>query len=104
LYTVRIAGEKEAASLLIPNSEGEHSAQPVHHIGAVARVKMKERFCIRSCAEMRTIRFKLDPQLRVVVDLPVKHDDETAIVTAHRLRCAVGQIEDGEASVSEPAT
>src|SRR5438270_12258274 len=52
---------------------------------------------------MRTIRFKLDPQLRVIVDLSVKHNDETAIITCHWLRCAVGQIDDGEAAVPEPA-
>src|SRR5437868_11289755 len=52
---------------------------------------------------MRTIRLKLDPQLWVVVNLSVKHDDDAAIITCHWLRCAVGQIDDGEAAVPEPA-
>src|ERR1700756_530563 len=41
--------------------------------------------------------------VRIVADFSVKNDDEAAIITCHRLGCAVGQINDGEAAVPEPA-
>jgi hypothetical protein len=47
---------------------------------------------------------ELDAQLRVVVDLAVEHDDETAVFTCHRLGSTVGKVDDREPSMPEAAT
>ena len=50
------------------------------------------------------VGLELRAQLRIVVDLAVEHDDETAVFTRHRLGGAVGKVEDRQPTMPEAAT
>ena len=98
LDAVRVAREEEAAPCFVPDCECEHAAQPMHHLGAMTRVEVQEHLRIGGRAEARAVGLELDAQLRIVVDLAVEHDDEPAVFTDHRLRSALGEIDDRRAA------
>ncbi len=53
LDAVRVASMKELVPVLIPDRETEHTAQPVHHRCAVARVEVQKRLRIGGRPEAR---------------------------------------------------
>ena len=75
----------------------------MHHLGAVARVEMQERLRVGGRAEARAVGLEVHAQLRIVVNLAVEHDDETAVFTCHRLGSTVGKVEDREPSMPQAA-
>ena len=103
LDAVGVAGKKEFAPHSIPDGEGEHAAQPVHHRGAVARVEVQKRLRIGGRAEARAGSLEFCAQRLVVVDLAVEGDDNIAVHTRHRLGCAIRQVEDRQPPMPKPA-
>ena len=65
---------------------------------------MQQHFRVGGRAEARAVGLEFRAQLRIVVDLAVEHDDEPAVVTHHRLRSSVGEIDDREPSMPQAAT
>ena len=55
LDAVGIARKEEATPRLVPDGESEHATEPMHHLGAVARVEMQQRLRVGGRAEARAV-------------------------------------------------
>src|ERR1700758_5329472 len=75
----------------------------MHQSFSITRVKMENSFGIGCCAEPDSCAFEFGAQLRVVVDFSVEHDDQTTVITHHRLGRAVGKIDDRKSPMTESA-
>jgi hypothetical protein len=75
----------------------------MYHLGAVPRVKMQERLRVGSRTETGTVPLEFSAELRIVVDLAVEHDDESTVVTFHRLGSSVGKVDDRKPSMPQTA-
>jgi len=74
-----IACEEHFPLVCIENGKGEHAAQAPHAIVFPLLVGMNNGFGIRMCLEDVSRIFEYDPQLPVVVDLPVEGDPDRLI-------------------------
>src|SRR2546430_6683187 len=100
---VGVACKEDAAPHLVPDCECEHATEPMHHLGAVARVEVQERLRVGGRAEACTLGFELHTQLRIIVNLDIEHNDGAAALSCHRLGSAVGKIDDRKASMPQAA-
>src|SRR4029077_12777564 len=91
---VWIACKKDRVLLLVPNPECVHATEIVAHSRALGGIEMKQHLRIRLCAKDTSCSFELSSQRLVVVNLPIEGDDEFAIGAFHRLRCAIGEVDD----------
>src|SRR5206468_3606446 len=89
LDAVKITREKDCALRFIPDHEGEHPAKLLHHLGAVTRIQMQQHLGVGRRSETNSASFEFFPQSGVVIDLPIKYNDEAAVFAGHRLRCAL---------------
>ena len=96
-----VAGEDEAARPTVQDCEGEHAAQAAHAAGPVHLVGPQDDLGVGRRGKAGTARFQLAAQLAKVVDLPVEHDQDRAIVAGHGLIPGC-QVDDGQPPVSEP--
>ena len=99
-----VADQKELTFVFIPNAEGEHAAQSVHHVRAVLGVETEQDLGIGAGAEAVSLRFQLLLQFAVVIDLTVEGYAVTPIGRSHGLRTGLAQVDDRETSMSEPDT
>ncbi len=98
-----IAGEQEPVLARIEERKGEHSGQAPHAIGPVFLVQMEDHLAVALRAERVPLGQKLLPELPEVVDLPVRHQRDAAVLVAHRLIRLGGKIDDREAAMPERA-
>ena len=97
----RIAGQQEPALPRIPQAEGEHAAQRLDHGRAALLVELQHHLGVGVGTEATALGFELGLELAVIVDLAVEGDGERAVGAVHRLRAALGKIDDGEPPVGE---
>src|SRR6266540_3811402 len=88
----------------IPDSEGEHSAQPGQTIDTPLLVGADDRFRIRARAEAVAQALKLSAEMLEVVDLAVECDPYVAARVRHRLAARFGKVDDRKAAVPQRAT
>ena len=74
-----VACEQERARLFIPQSEGEDAVEMREKIRAPFGVSREQDFRVRVGAKLSPARFKLAPQLAVVVNLAVENYREATI-------------------------
>ena len=55
LDAVEIARQKQFAAAVVPDREGEHAAQAMHHRRPIAGVQMQQHLGIAACAEMHPL-------------------------------------------------
>src|SRR5262245_62271815 len=72
LFADAISRQKEPTTTLIPDSEGEHSAQSGQTTFAPLLIGVDDRFRIRARAETVAQAFKLAAEMLKVVDLAVE--------------------------------
>jgi len=75
LDPVAVAREHETPGLGIPDRDREHPAESPHVLRAVAPVEVEMDFGIAVGPEDVALALELSPQLGIVVDLAVLHDD-----------------------------
>src|SRR5262245_8590732 len=103
LFTYPVAGQEQPSPLPIPDSEGEHPAQPGQTIDAPLLVCVDDRFRVSAGAEIVSEALKLPAQLLKVVDFAVERDLNAAIRVRHRLASRFGQINDRKTAMPQRA-
>ena len=97
----RVARQQQGLFGCIPQGKGVHAAQVLQHGRAFGLVQVQQDFGVGFGAEDVALRFELAAQFAVVVDLAVEGDDELAVGAVHRLRAALGEVDDGQAAVAQ---
>src|SRR5262245_8485284 len=103
LFTYPVAGQKETSPLSIPDSEGEHPAQPGQTINAPLLVRVDDRFSISAGAEIVSEALKFPAQLLKVVDFAVERDQKASVRIRHWLASRFGQINDRKTAMPQRA-
>lgn len=98
-----VARREQTAPPGVPDHERVHTAQALDHGRAVAPVEVQQAFRVAGRAEAASLRFKLRPQLAVIVDLAVEGDvgAQRIVVEGHRLGAGIAQIEDRKPPVRQ---
>ena len=91
-----IAREHEPALAAVPESYGEHPAQPVDKAGTVLLVEVHEHLGVALRGKPMTLGLQLRPLFPVVVDLAVLDDPDRAVFVADGL-VAAGEVDDRQA-------
>ena len=92
-----IAGTEKLLFPGIPDHKGKHSAQPVKDLHTVLTVPVQQDLRIRPGPEAVSSALELLPQFTIVINFPVKSDDQPAVFSTHRLIPAL-KINDRQAS------
>ena len=98
----RIARQQQRALLGIPQAEGKHAAQLLHHVRAAVVVELQQHLGVGAAAEGVAALGEFLAQLAVIVDLAVEGDGVAATGAVHRLRAGRAQVDDGEPLMGEP--
>ena len=96
-----VSREEEPLSPCVPDGEGEHPRDALRQRVAPLLVAVDEDLGIAAAAEDMSARDELRAQIEVVVDLAVERDPDGAVLVAHRLRAGRGEIDDGQAAMTE---
>jgi hypothetical protein len=75
----------------------------MYHLGAVTRVEMQEHLRVGGRAKAGALCLEFGTELRIIVDLAIEYDDETAVFTGHWLGSTVGEVDDRKPSMPEGA-
>src|SRR5215475_8701941 len=97
-----VARAEEATSPPVPDRKSIHPLQSLQAIFAPMQISLQQRFRIRVGFEAVTARFQLRPQFPEVVDLAVENYPGRAVGRGHWLKSAIRQIENRQATMSEP--
>ncbi len=96
-----VPGEQESLLLEVQEGEGEHPVQLLDAGGAAFFVQVDDDFGIGVRLELVAFLLKLSPQFAEVIDLAVEHNPDGAVLVAHRLPAGLGEVNDGQARVTE---
>ena len=80
-----VARYQQSTALDVPESDGEHPAQPVEKAVAQFLVEMCDHFRVAPTGESMTLGFEFLPQSLVVVDLSVEDNPDRFIFVRHGL-------------------
>ena len=97
-----VTSHEERARPTVPEREREHAAQEAQRIGPVRLVEVQDRLGVAVGSERVATAFQLPPQRLEVVDLPVEHEPQRAVLVGHRLRGSCREVDDAEPPHSEP--
>ena len=97
-----VAREHRAPRRVLDQAEREHPRQPVEHPLAPLGPALQQHLGVGVREERMARPLELRAQLAVVVDDPVEDDRQPERVVDHRLRAALGQVDDREPPVGEP--
>src|SRR5215475_1477373 len=104
LFADPVSRQEESPPPPIPDSEGEHSAQPGKATRAPLLVGVDDDFGTRARAETMAQTFKLAAESLKVVELAVERDLYVAARVRHRLAARFGKIDDRKTAVPQRAT
>src|SRR6185503_10402267 len=96
-----IARKNKPSPRRVPNRKREHSSKLLDRAWAVFFVKMNDSFGVAGCLILMAARFKIRPQVAMVIDLAVVDDPHAAVFIRHRLMPA-RQIHDRQSPVPQP--
>jgi hypothetical protein len=100
LDPVGIAREQQLLFRRVPQPKSVHAAQRVEHFHAAVAIQVQEHLGIGAGAKDVTAFLQLAAQRSVVVDLAVERHRQPTIRGLHRLRRAIGEIDDRETPVT----
>src|SRR5438132_1513831 len=95
-----IPGKDQVAVDDVPDGEGKHAVQAGHELTSVLFVRVDENFRVRRGAEPVAAALQLVAELAEVVDFPVLHDPDGAVLIRDRLSPRL-QVDDAEAADAE---
>src|ERR1700722_11608884 len=98
-----VSDEPEPARLCIPQSDGKHAAEFLETSDAPLLKSMQNHFGVRVMGfpAANAEHFELAPDLGMVVDFAVEDDLQRSVAIAHGLGSSIGQINDGQAAMSQ---
>jgi hypothetical protein len=96
-----IAGQGETFLAGIPDGEGEHAVEAWEAIGTILCPGLEEDFRVGLGLEHDPTGLQIPSKFDIVVNFPVKNDVPPTVGGGHGLSAA-GQVENTEATVSQP--
>jgi SAM-dependent methyltransferase len=84
------------------DGEREHASKPLNALFPFLAVQFEEHLSISAGREPVAATLQECPDLGKIVDLPVEHESDGTIGCQHRLRRRLREIEDFQASMSQP--
>ena len=102
LDAIGVTRQEEPLALGIPNREGKHTPQVVHHRLALLVVEVQQNLGIRLAAKHPAFGFEAFAEGAIIVDLTVKRHDELTVSARHRLRASLRKIDDRETPMPKP--
>jgi len=101
LLAEAVAGHEQPAAAGVPESEGEHAAQMGDTVVAILFVEVEDGFGVAVRTELVTATLEIPAERPEVVDLPVEHHAQRAVLVRHRLVRAVAEIDDLQAAAGQ---
>ena len=92
----------EFACLPVPQRQGEHAGSPPQGLcEAPARNSRQQRLGIRMATPLRrsACSGKFVPQIKMIIDFAVEHENEAAAIRDHRLVTGKRPVDDGQTPV-----
>ena len=96
-----VAREHAAPRRVLDEAEREHADEPVEQPLAPLLPALQQHLGVAGGAEAHPRALELRPQLLVVVDDAVEDDRQAELVVDHRLRAALGEVDDREPAMHE---
>ena len=97
-----VAGQGEPLLVAVPDRQPEHAVEAVERVVPPLRERLEHDLGVGVGREGAAERLQLGAQVEVVVDLAVVGDHVAPVGGVHRL-LAVGDVDDGQPPVREPA-
>ena len=94
-----VGGQQHAAMAIVPDGEGKHAAQLLHHFSAPLLIAVNNDFSIGMGAEGVSGGNQLRAQFLKVINLAVEGDPDGFIFIAHGLMPRGGKIDDRKPAV-----
>ena len=91
-----VPGAEQLARPAVPDGEGEHAAEPVHHVLADQGVGLQQHLGVAARPQHHALLPQLGSQLQVVVNLAVEDHPVALVGRPHRLMAALRQVDDGQ--------
>ena len=91
-----VPGAEQLARPAVPDGEGEHAAEPVHHVRADQGVGLQQHLGVAARPQHHALLPQLGSQLQVVVNLAVEDHPVALVGRPHRLMAALRQVDDGQ--------
>ncbi|MNK76733.1 hypothetical protein D3C87_963100 [compost metagenome] len=101
LHAETVAGDEQAFGVAFPNGKREHAIELRQQRFAPGVVALEQHFGVATGVEGVTQRFKFGTQFREVVDRAVEGQGQAQLAVDHRLRRAVRQVHDFQATVTQ---
>ena len=101
LHAEPIAREHEPAAVALGEREGEHPLEALDAAFAPQAVGLQHHLGVAVGEEAQPRGFELAPQLAVVVDAAVEDDRQPELGVDHRLRAALGEVDDPQPAMTE---
>src|SRR5262249_16752675 len=99
LNAVGIPRQQQGILVGIPETDRKHAPKIIDHCLAFFGVKVQQDLSIRLSAKYAPARLQRRTQFPVIVDLPIKCDDDLAVGAHHRLRAAFRKVDNGQPAV-----
>ena len=97
----RVPGAEQFAGPGVPDGEGVHAAEPVHHVLAHQGVGLEQHLGVTVGPQGDPLLLQFGGHLDVVVDLAVEEHPEAAVGRAHRLVPGLRQVQDRQPPEAE---
>ena len=94
-----VGGQQHAAMAIVPDGEGKHASQLLHHFSSPLLIAVNDDFGIGVGAEGVSGRNQLRAQFLEVVNFAVEGDPYGLIFIAHGLMSRGGKIDDRQPAV-----
>jgi hypothetical protein len=96
-----IPGAEEPAARSVPDAKSEHAVQPLQARFAPFEIALEQHLGVGARVEVAAPALELRPELLVVVDLTIEYDPGAARARRHRLKAAVGEIQNCQPAVAQ---
>ena len=96
-----VAREHEPAAVALGDGEGEHALEAIDAALPPAAVGLEHDLGVAVGEEAQPGGLELAPQLAVVVDAAVEDDRQPELGVDHRLRAALGEVDDPQPPVAQ---
>lgn len=96
-----VTGDEQLLAVTFPDGKGEHAIELGQHVCAPGVIALEQHFGVTAGMELIAKAFQLGTQFREVVDRTVEGQGQAQIAVDHRLRRAVRQVHDFQATMTK---
>src|SRR5262249_40947296 len=101
LFPEPIPRQEQAAAVVVPQRESEHSIQARDAIDTELLIEMNNAFGVRVRVEAMSPGEKRGTMLLVIVNLPIERYPNRAVLIGHRLTARMAEVDNAQAPVSQ---